>query len=191
MPVTGRERAFLPFAKFLGAGACACLVLVGCNRTPSTAERVKQAYESSGLTRVDLYPLAGTVTVDNAPPSIKAKKTAIVAMAYNLSKTDVPVDQNSWVTVQSDGSFAFPDGGLPPGKYVMLFAQLQLHKKRGWHGPDGLKNLYNDPDVNSKKTEFLVDHDKPGKTDYRFNLNLAGETPPPQAAPKALIQLPD
>jgi hypothetical protein len=41
--------------------------------------------------------------------------------------------------------------------------------------------------VNSKKPEFLIDHQAPGKTDYTFNLSVAGETPPAASGPKAFV----
>ena len=94
-----------------------------------------------------------------------------------------------FVSVKSDGAFEFPDGGIPPGKYVLLFAGLQRNRKKGWAGPDALKNLYNDPEVNGKKEQFTIDHQAPGKTNYSFNLNVAGETPVATAGPKALTHI--
>jgi hypothetical protein len=95
------------------------------------------------------------------------------------------------VPVRADGSFEFPDGGIPPGKYVLLFVVLERNKKKGWTGPDALKNLYNDPDVNGKKEQFTINHQVPGKTDYSFNLSVAGETPVANAGPKALTKIAD
>ena len=69
----------------------------------------------------------------------------------------------------------------------MLFAQLIYDPRMGFFGPDGLKNLYNDPEINSKKPEFLIDHQAPGKTDYTFNLSVAGGTPPEAPGPKAFV----
>jgi len=170
--------------------ACFCVVAAGCNGSASTEQRIKEAYASSGITRVAVYPLAGSVTVDRQPPNFKSRRTSIVVLAYDPSKPDRPIWHNPHVTLQSDGSFAFPDGGLPAGKYVLLFAELTLQKKQGWHGPDELKNLYNDPDVNGKKEQFTIDHQAPGKSDYSFNLNVIGENAPQQPGPKALTQLP-
>ncbi|HEX4072436.1 MAG TPA: hypothetical protein VHX68_14745, partial [Planctomycetaceae bacterium] len=67
------------------------------------------------------------------------------------------------------------------------FAELRHNSRMGFFGPDGLKNLYNDPDVNSKKPEFVIDHQAPGKTDYTFNLSVAGEAPPSAPGPKAFV----
>jgi hypothetical protein len=189
MSVAGRipAAASLTQAAVISA-ACAFAAAAGCHGQQSTAERIKQAREEANLTSVTLYPFAGSVTVDNQQPSLKSKKGALVVMAYDASKLDISTSDQSFVIARPDGSFEFPDGGLPPGKYVMLFAELDRKKKNPRLG-DAFKNLYNDPDVNGKKPEFTINHEAPGKSDYRFNLNLAGETPPAQPAPKALTHI--
>ncbi|HEV3300997.1 MAG TPA: hypothetical protein VG055_15205 [Planctomycetaceae bacterium] len=189
MSVTGRIPTVASFTQVALIAACAFVLSAGCDRRPSTAERAKQAREEAHMSSVTVYPLAGKVTVDNQTPSFTSKRTAIVVMAYDASKPNVPTAEQPFVMARPDGSFEFPDGGLPPGKYVMLFAALDLKKKNARAG-DGLKNLFNDPEVNGKKPEFTINHEAPGKTDYAFNLNVAGETPPAQAGPKSLIQLP-
>jgi hypothetical protein len=192
MSVTRRSRFISCFTNLAGIGAaCTCLVVVGCTKQQSNAERIKAAYESSGMTPKTLYPLSGTVTVDHQPPVSKSKKWALVVMAYDASKPDHPATVDPYVTTRSDGTFEFSDGGLPPGKYVLLFAMLALNKKQGWHGPDELKNLYNDPDVNGKKQQFTINHDAPGKTDYAIDLSVAGETPVAAPGPKALTKIPN
>jgi|HubBroStandDraft_6_1064221.scaffolds.fasta_scaffold365017_2 hypothetical protein len=170
------------------AAACTCLVAVGCSQQQSNSERIKAAYESSGMSSTPIYPLAGRVTVDNEAPTQKSKRGAIIVMAYDASKPDQPARNQAWVSATSDGTFSFGEG-LPAGKYVLLFAGLTHNKKAGWHGPDALKNLYSDPDVNAKQPQFLIEL-PPAKTDCTFNLNLSGETPPPQPGPKALTQIP-
>ncbi|HEV3194218.1 MAG TPA: hypothetical protein VGY54_27120 [Polyangiaceae bacterium] len=191
MSVTGRIPTVASFTQF-GAFSAACVIVLaaGCNGQPSTAERVKKAREEAHMTSVTLFPLAGRVTVDNQTPSFKSKRASLVVEAYDASKPNVSAAEQPFVTARPDGSFEFPDGGLPPGKYVMLFAVLE-RKKKNARGGDELKNLYNDPDVNGKKTEFTINHEAPGKTDYTFNLNVAGETPLAKPGPKALIQLPN
>ncbi|HUE12838.1 MAG TPA: hypothetical protein VMR25_01630, partial [Planctomycetaceae bacterium] len=135
---------------------------------------------------VTAYPLGGKITVDNEPPPVAKSETArLVAIAYDASKPDAKAKSNARVFLKPDGSFELPP--LPPGKYVMLFAQLGYNPRRSFFGPDGLKNLYNDPDVNSKKPEFVIDHQAPGKTDYTFNLSFAGENPPAAPGPKAFV----
>lgn len=157
----------------------------GCGGRPSTAERLEIAYKNSGMEPATAYPLGGTVTVDNELPTAKPETARLVAIAYDAAKPDFKAKDNAQTFVKPDGSFEFPP--LPPGKYVMLFARVGHNPRRGFFGEDGLKNLYNDPDVNAKKSEFLIDHQAPGRTDYTFNLAVAGETPPAAAGPKAFV----
>ena len=132
------------------------LVSFGCEGRQSTAQRLEKAYKSAGLDPVTVYPLGGKITVDNQPPVAKSEMASLVAVAYDAAKPDVKANSNASAFVKPDGSFELPP--LPPGKYVMLFAQLGHNPRMGFFGPDGLKNLYNDPDVNSKKSEFVIDH---------------------------------
>jgi hypothetical protein len=157
----------------------------GCDGRQSTAQRVENAYKSAGMEPTTAYPLGGKITVDNVPPDAKSGTARLVAIAYDAAKTDVKANSNARAFVKPDGSFELQP--LPPGKYVMLFAQLGYNPRMGFFGADGLKNLYNDPDVNSKKPEFVIDHRAHGKTDYSFNLSVAGETPPAAPGPKAFV----
>jgi hypothetical protein len=168
------------------AAVLICVAGAGCVRRQSTAERLEKAYRNAGMQQATVYPLAGKVTVDDEPPAVRSEKRAFVVMAYDASKTNSPAIGNAFVKARPDGSFEFPGGGLPPGKYVMLFANLGYSPKRGFRGPDELNNLYNDPEVNAKKEELTIDHHAPGKIDYTFNLSVAGETPPAAPGPKAL-----
>ena len=52
-----------------------------------------------------------------------------------------------------------------------LFAQPKTE------GGDGLKNLYNDPDKNAKEERFQINLTSPGKTDWTFDLAVAGKDP--------------
>jgi hypothetical protein len=76
--------------------------------------------------------------------------------------------------------------GVPVGKYVVEFVQLHLPRQRqrqgggvarNYVGPDKLNNLYNDPERNKDNPEFMVDVADPGRTDYQFNLSVAGKDP--------------
>jgi len=169
-------------------GVAATLIFLlscGCEGRESNAQRVEKASKSAGMNLVTAYPLGGKLTVDNQAPVAKSETARLVAIAYDAAKPDAKARSNARVFLKSDGSFELPP--LPPGKYVMLFAQLGYNPRLGFFGPDGLKNLYNDPDVNAKKPEFVIDHQAPGKTDYTFNLSVAGETPPAAPGPKALV----
>ena len=168
-----------------GVAATLLLLSIGCDGRQSTAERLERAYQSAGMNPVTLYPLGGKITIDNEPPAGKTETTRLVAIAYDAGKPDAKANSSATAFVKPDGSFALP--ALPSGKYVMLFAELRYNPRMGFVGPDGLKNLYNDPDVNSKKPELLIDHQAPGKTDYTFNLSVAGETPPAAPGPKAFV----
>jgi hypothetical protein len=186
-----RSPSSFGFAEIAGVGAaCLCVAAAGCDSKQSTAERLEKTYQSSGITQVAVCPFGGRVTVDNEPPALESRRAALVVMAYDASKASAPAKHSAFVMTQPDGSFAFPGGGLPPGKYVMLFAELKGNLKTGYRGPDALKNLYNDPDVNGKKPEFTIDHQAPGRTDYAFNLSVAGETLPTAPGPKALTKTP-
>jgi hypothetical protein len=92
-----------------------------------------------------------------------------------------------------DGSFDFNtytgNDGYPPGHYVLAFAKLHRDFGRRFHGPDGLKNLYNDPDVNAKKTEFVLDLSPPGTTDFNVDLRVEGEQPVEQPGPHAITSV--
>jgi hypothetical protein len=171
----------LPFR----VAAAIVILCLGCEGRDSTAQRLEKAYQSAGMEPVTAYPLGGTVTVDNEPPATKSGTARLVVIAYDAAKPDVKARSNAQAFVRPDGSFELPP--LPPGKYVMLFAQLGHNPRMGFFGPDALKNLYNDPDINSKKPGFLIDHQAPGKTDYTFNLSVAGETPPAAPGPKAFV----
>jgi hypothetical protein len=169
-------------------GIAATLVLIlsfGCEGRRSAAQRIERASKSAGMDLAAIYPLGGKLTVDNEPPAAKSRTVRLVAVAYDAAKPDAKAKSNAIAFVEPDGSFELP--ALPPGKYVMLFAQLGHNPRMGFFGTDGLKNLYNDPEVNSKKPEFLIDHQAPGKTDYTFNLSVAGETPPAAPGPKAFV----
>jgi hypothetical protein len=88
-----------------------------------------------------------------------------------------------------DGSFDFKTylsgDGVPVGKYVVTFVQLhpknprvrQFGPARLYIGPDGLKNLYNDPEKNKDISEFVVSVQEPGRDDYKFDLKVAGRDP--------------
>jgi hypothetical protein len=167
------------------AATLLCLLSCGCDGRQSTAQRLEKAYKGAGMSPLTAYPLGGKVTVDDKPPAAKSKSARLVAIAYDAAKPDAKARDDARTFVNPDGSFELPS--LPPGKYVMLFAQLDYNPRIGFLGPDGLENLYNDPDVNSKKPEFLIDHQAPGKTNYTFNLSVAGETPPAAPGPKAFV----
>ncbi len=109
-------------------------------------------------------------------------------MLNDPEKLDVPPAKRRYVETTPSGDFSFstyePQDGIKPGKYVLTFAILKERGKFGMVGPDKLNNLYNDPDKNADIAEFKIDHKAPGKSDYSFNLELAGReaaTPGPHS----------
>jgi hypothetical protein len=98
----------------------------------------------------------------------------------------------------NDGDFQFgtyeKGDGVKPGSYVVLFAELTpalMASKRsnGLRGPDGLMNLYNDPDKNGQDDRFKIELSEPGKTDWDFQLEAAGKQPIANPGPNAVMGL--
>jgi hypothetical protein len=178
--------------RFWLLASLAALVAVGCTHQPSADEATDAALKAQGLTRLAVYPLAGKVTIDGQVPQLTTSKSKLIVMLNDPKKPDVPALERRYQVCDPQGGFAFTtyakDDGVPPGKFVVTIAVLEFSKKHGYLGPDQLKNLYNDPDKNSQVTQFSIDHQSPGKSDYLFNLEVAGKeaaTP----GPKALTQL--
>ncbi len=150
----------------------------GCSgATQSAQQALDQQYKDNPqLKRPDLAKFAGTVTVDGQPPE---KGTAIVVILSDPKRLPPPNKPIQYAIADPDGHFAFStslkgDGTLP-GSYVVTFAQLHPHGRRGFFPPDELKNLYNDPEKNAAKTEFQLELKPPGKTDFTMDLKVAGE----------------
>ena len=167
------------------------LVFIGCSTRQSADQALESALKTSGQQKSAVYPLAGRVLIDGEAPHL-ANGERIVVMLNDSTQPDVALPQRKRVVCGSQGEFAFqtytPNDGVPPGKYVITLAQLKFNKKRGFRGPDGLKNLYNDPDKNAQDHEFTIDHQAPGKSDYVFNLQIAGKEAG-TAGPHALTQI--
>ena len=164
------------------------LAAAGCSSQQSTEQRIKIALEQSGMQATPLYQLGGTVTIDGQPPTFADnRKKHLVVMLYNPARADIPIARHLHTLVGEDGSFRFTQDGISPGHYVLLFAVLRRKGPGNFVGPDALNNLYNDPDVNAKNfPEFVIDHQKPGKTDYQFDLATVGKEPVKTASPHAM-----
>ncbi len=168
----------------------ACFVvasaLAGCSRHKSDAEAVDQFFQNNPKAkRQAIGKFAGHVSIDGMPPDKAAGQLFVL-----LNDAEHPVRlPPRFVAVHEDGTFAFTtyldSDGVPVGKYVIEFAQLKL--PRGGRGraasgvarmygqPDGLKNLYNDPEKNLNDPNLVVTVESPGRTDYEFNLQVAGK----------------
>jgi hypothetical protein len=166
--------------------------VVGCSRGPTAQEQLDAAFKDSSAHRLEVAKFEGQVTIDNQPPGPEYAKLHIILL--EADKYDQPNRAQRWqADVSPDGHFSFTtylkDDGAPVGKYVALFLDpsdnakqegmartgrgMRLGGARG--GKDRLKNLYNDPEVNSKNPEFMIKLEQPGITNQHFNLELAGK----------------
>ncbi len=154
----------------------------GCSGRKSSEEALDRAIRECGGTKLQIARFAGTVTVDGQPLATD-NQHVLVIMLYDAQHP--PSDRNPLRHTFCDetGHFEFGtytrDDGVPVGSYVVLFA-VWKYKGPAFRGPDGLKNLYNDLD----KSEFKVDVTRPGKTDYQFELQLAGREANPKPGPR-------
>ncbi|HEX4071656.1 MAG TPA: hypothetical protein VHX68_10810 [Planctomycetaceae bacterium] len=181
----------LAFQKFALIASSALLVSSGCFGSRSADQALNNALATAGQQKEPVYPLAGEVKIDGQPLQL-AKHEALIVMLNEPEKLDTPPTTRRYVETTSSGDFSFstyePRDGVKPGKYILTFAILREKGKFGLIGPDKLINLYNDPDKNSNISEFTIDHKAPGKSDYSFNLEVAGkETASP--GPRAITRI--
>lgn len=146
----------------------------GCNRVPSESEALKKSLEVNGRTEQSVAKFSGTVTIDAQPPTID-RLNPLYVFAYDPKNPPKGRQLPFWTRCDKNGHFEFntysTGDGLPVGAYVVLFAQTKPD------GGDGLKNLYNDPDKNAKEERFQINLTSPGKTDWTFDLAVAGRDP--------------
>jgi len=166
------------FQNFALIALMALLVSSGCFGTQSADQALNNSLANAGVQKEKIYPLAGQVTIDGQPPALEGREGLIVIL-NDPDKLDVAPMKKKYVGTNSKGEFSFltyvPNDGVKPGKYILTFAILRAKGKLGLIGPDKLNNLYNDPDKNSSIPEFTIDHKDPGKSDYSFNLEVAGK----------------
>ena len=164
--------------KFRSSARLALLVLLGltagCNHVDSEKEALKKSFTVNGGSEQSVVKFSGTVTVDSQPPVID-RRSPLFVMAYDV-KNPPKGRQSPFTTIcDKNGHFQFntygTGDGLPVGSYIILFAQPKAE------GGDGLKNLYNDPDLNAKDERFQINLSSSGKTDWAFDLAVAGKDP--------------
>jgi hypothetical protein len=175
------------------------IALPGCYREKTAKEAVDQYFKSNpDAKRFTVARFAGTVTIDGLPPEKKPATRLFILLNDPQHLEKLPT---RFIEVADDGSFSFmtylAGDGVPVGKYVVEFAQLQLPRRgsqrrgggvaRVYRAPDGLKNLYNDPEKNKDIKDFVVDVTEPGRDDYQFNLTIAGKDPASPGKYSALI----
>jgi hypothetical protein len=169
-----------------GLACVVCAVTIaGCGRG-GTAQREEQAYRDAGLAKLEVAEVSGNVTVDGGAPA-----AFTVVMLWDPKHPDAGVLR---AICDSDGHFAFstykPGDGVPPGSYVALFGQFNPSRRLGeFEAPDMMHNLYNDPEKNASKPEFLINVAAPGKSDYQFDLSTAESTPVTNPGPHAVTEL--
>jgi hypothetical protein len=189
MSIAFRSKCLL----FLLLCASTIASLLGCGRTQSSGAGLNNALATAAMGKEPVYPLAGKVTIDGAPPQLD-KRDSLVVMLNDADRLDAPSLKKKYVQTDQEGAFSFstyaPNDGLKAGKYVLTFAVLKDRSKIGMLGPDKLHNLYNDPDENSKVAAFVIEHQAPGKSDYTFNLEVSGKEPT-TPGPHALTRLVD
>jgi hypothetical protein len=157
----------LNIRRFVGC-LCLAVLIAGCGSRES--ERRRREHNESVEDRAKF---TGTVTVDNRTPAVEPRH-ALLLMLYDPKQPPTQARSPRYAVVQHDGSFKFEHGGVPPGSYVALFAELQRGRPGTFRGPDLLKNLYNDPDKNQNVESFRVEIPTSGTT-QNFNLEVAGK----------------
>ncbi len=147
--------------------------LAGCVGRESAERQVERRRKEYNERAENHAKFAGTVTVDNQTPAVDPRH-ALLLMLYDPKQPATEARPPRYAVVQNDGTFKFGQGGVPPGSYVALFAELQRGRPGSFRGPDLLKNLYNDPDKNQNVENFKVEIPASGKT-QTFNLEVAGK----------------
>jgi hypothetical protein len=176
--------------------------LSGCpaNSHGTREDELQQAAKGAKL--APAAKVSGHVSIDGQAPE---KGTVLFVILNDAANLTLPKAGPAHVAAcDAEGNFAFTSyvkgDGAPVGKYVVTFAQLHQPGAKGRHsmgrggfnreyvGPDGLKNLYNDPEKNKAEKDFNIEVAEPGKTDYEFNLQIAGKTGL-AAAPNAVTHM--
>ena len=167
------------------------LVMAGCTGRQSSQQALDAQLKAANITKTDLARFSGKVTVDGQTPEYK-RSQPLVVMLWDQSHPDKNTPPLNSVC-QPDGSFEFSryvkGDGVPPGSYVVLFGQFTSKGKMGLGQPDGLNNLYDDPDQNSQNKDLVVELVAPGKTNFVFKLEIAGKDPVTTPGPHAVTKI--
>ncbi len=203
MPSVKRRRLDRSFARAF-VSLLAVAAFSGCNN--SGGPRTDQVEQVAQLpNKVPVAKFAGHVTVDGQPPS---QDNGTLFVVLNDPAHLVAGGKGS-TSCDEQGNFSFttylPGDGAPTGKYVVTFTLLKIDQGRGtgghgrriagpsmthdYVGPDGLKNLYNDPERNKDDQKFVVEIAAPGRADYDFNLEVVGKESVKAPGPLATTRL--
>jgi hypothetical protein len=182
---------------WMAAGvAMLALLNLGCGKSDGVNTAMDQQMKELNVQKQSVAKFAGHVTIDGKSPREAYPKQVLVVMLYDPKN---PKGGGPLHTIcRNDGEFEFSTyergDGVPPGSYVVLFAELNhplMGSKRAKRlkGPDSLMNLYNDPDKNAENPRFKIDLAEPGKTDEGFDLEVQGKQPIGTPGPHAVTEL--
>ena len=164
-------------------------VFSGCTGSSHGPREDELQQAAKGAKQAPAAKVAGHVSIDGQPPD---KDTKLFVILNDPAHLALPKEGPKYFTAcDVEGNFAFTTylkgDGAPLGKYVVTLVQLHPPTSKGprmghgtisrqYVGPDGLKNLYNDPEKNKDEKEFNIEVAEPGKSDYEFNLSVVGKT---------------
>jgi hypothetical protein len=188
-PCVDRGAAHHARAASLLLGASLTLCALGCGDTQAVSQRIKQQLAETKGNVVAVAKFAGRVTIDGQPPSVPPRYVLVVIL-FDAKGKEAGHETIYQTICDKEGRFEFTryskGVGVPPGSYTVLFVELMHRLGDRFTGADELKNLYNDPD----KSPFQVELTTPGKTDWDFNLEVAGKDPVVKPGPHAVTRLP-
>jgi hypothetical protein len=168
------------------------LLTAGCNRTQTGKEALQKQLAANGQTLTTISKFSGKVTIDGNAPDFGKSGQMLLIMLYDPNSPPSSQSPLQRATVDKKGEFAFQTydkgDGAKAGSYIVLFTAMKPHRGGAFSGPDGLNNLYNDPDENKKNASFQVDLTGPGCTDCSFDLVLAGHSPA-EPGPRAVTKI--
>lgn len=182
-----------PLGKLIGLLGLV-LPVAGCG-SRSSSQALDVQMKEMNATREKTARFAGTVTIDGKMPR-DALSNGLYILLYDPKKPPAPATPPLKTIVDREtGRFAFSTyaqgDGVPVGPYYVLFVALKhtvMGKKPGYHEPDALKNLYNDPDKAKDNPQFNVTVAAPGNSDYKFDLKLEGEEQAANTGPNSVTQ---
>jgi len=169
---------------------CSVIALtLGCIGCGPTSDDTSTFDQPRNFSVPQVFPLAGTVTIDGHEPAAKGSVIVMLTGRKLILKRE---QDRPFAVCDTHGRFSFDyfrrGDGAPAGNYVVVIAQLR-ENGRSYAGPDGLRNLYNDPAENATKPEFCIEHQAPGKSGYHFDLKTQGVEGVDPAAPNALTKI--
>jgi hypothetical protein len=187
--LAGLPRPVLKLAVSLGL----LLAVAGCGS--SATRGLEGQMKEMNSAREKTAKFAGTVTIDGKLPR-DAIDNGLYILLYDPKKPPAPSTPPLKMIVDREtGRFVFTTyaegDGVPVGSYYVLFVALKhtvMGKKPGYHEPDALKNLYNDPDQAKDNPELNVTVSAPGKSNYAFDLKLEGHEQAVHMGPNSVTQ---